>query len=334
MNSTQVLTAEQSAATLVSSTSTKKRWGAMAVKGVISCGLMYWVLQGTDLSAIMASIRGADLLAVWGAFLLSFVGYGISVSRWKILLDAQGVGANTMFLVKSFLVSIFFNNLLPSTVGGDVVRAYDSWRLGASKAKAAAVIFLDRFLGVLALMSLACLGLAMAPRVLEHGQSLQGWILCGIGLTGILVWNIFFSSRGLFSFLEKVSSFSPAAVRTVIAKIIEAFRCFQGRRDTLIQGLALSLLLQTNVVLQYFMIAHSLHLAVSIGAFFVVIPVALFLMLLPVSINGIGIRETVFILLLNPLGVGKAESLALAWLAYGFIILQGILGGVVYATRK
>ena len=151
---------------------------------------------------------------------------------------------------------------------------------------------------------------------------------------GFLVWNIFFSSGGLFRIMDKVLSICPSPIQRIGQKIVEGFHCFQGRGDTLGQALGLSLLLQVNVVLQYFLIAQALDFQVEFSAFFLVIPVALVTMLLPVSINGIGIREGIFILLFSSLGVGKAQVLALAWIAYGFLLVQGLFGGMVYAIRK
>ena len=334
MNGISVIQADENASQVVSSGKVKSPWLLTLLKGVVSCGLMYWVLQGTNLKEILASIQEANILLVVGAFSLSFVGYFISVSRWKVLLQAQGVSATVFFLVKSFMVSIFFNNFLPSTVGGDVIRAYDSYRLGVSKAQAATVVFVDRFLGLLALLSLALLGVLIAPQVMANSPTLDLWIFGAIFLVGLIVWTIFFSSGGHLRVMDKVLSFCPVLVQRIIQKIIEGFHCFQGRRDTLGQALGLSFLLQINVVLQYFMIAQALNFPVELGAFFLVVPVSLVMMLLPVSINGIGIREGIFVLLFSPLGVGQAQILALAWIAYGFLLTQGLLGGIVYALRK
>jgi uncharacterized protein (TIRG00374 family) len=334
MNGVGVIHADESAPQVASSGKGKTPWLITLLKGVVSCGLMYWVLQGTNLKEIFASMQEANLLLLIGAFSLSFFGYFISVSRWKILLQAHGVSAQVFFLVKSFMVSVFFNNFLPSTVGGDVIRAYDSYRLGVTKAQAATVVFVDRFLGLLALLSLALVGVLIAPQVMANSTTLDLWILGAVFLMGFLVWNIFFSSGGLSRIMDKVLSICPFPIQRFGQKVVGGFHCFQGRGDTLGQALGLSLLLQVNVVLQYFLIAQALNFQVELGAFFLVIPVSLVMMLLPVSINGIGIREGIFVLLFSPLGVVKGQVLALAWIAYGFLLVQGFLGGMVYALRK
>jgi len=117
-------------------------------------------------------------------------------------------------------------------------------------------------------------------------------------------------------------------------KITNGFSAFRGKTDTLAKAFGLSLLLQGNVVLQYFVFAEALHFSISFLSFLLIIPLAIFVMLLPVSINGIGIRESVFVLFLSPWGIDKPEALALAWLAYGSYVIHGLLGGLVYACRK
>ena len=88
------------------------------------------------------------------------------------------------------------------------------------------------------------------------------------------------------------------------------------------------------MVVQYFIFAKALNLPIPFWSFFLIIPLTLFVMMLPVSINGIGLRESIFVLILSPWGIAKPEALALAWLAYGCLVVQGLLGGIVYALRK
>jgi hypothetical protein len=103
---------------------------------------------------------------------------------------------------------------------------------------------------------------------------------------------------------------------------------------TLRTTLLLAFALQANVVAHYWCVAQALELGVAPGAFLVIVPVATVLLLLPVSVNGIGAREAVFTVLLAQEGVGAAEALAFSWLAFGTVLAQGVIGGVVYAARR
>jgi uncharacterized membrane protein YbhN (UPF0104 family) len=95
----------------------------------------------------------------------------------------------------------------------------------------------------------------------------------------------------------------------------------------------LSLLLQMNVIVHFIIIALAMGLDIPIIAMFVIIPVATVVMMLPVSINGIGLREAVFVLFFGMFGLAGDQSIAFAWIAYGFVLAQGLLGGLVFAGR-
>ena len=304
------------------------------LKGCLSIFLMWWILKGTNFEDIFLSMKSASVPLLVCAFCLPFLGYYFSVSRWRILLSAQGISSKVAYLARSFIISVFFNNFLPSTIGGDVYRVYDSWRLGASKASAIAVVFVDRLLGLSALLVLTLVGMLAANPFANTIPYLSFWVLGGLAGIAVLGVFLFHSSCSVdFNILERHSK----VVRLVLGfanKMISGFSAFRGRTGTLAQAFAVSLLLQGNVVLQYFVFAKALNFSIPFLNFFLIIPLALFVMMLPISINGIGLRESVFVLFLSPWGIDKPDALALAWLAYGSLVIQGLLGGLLYASRK
>ena len=119
-----------------------------------------------------------------------------------------------------------------------------------------------------------------------------------------------------------------------MSKLAQALLLFRGRHDVLRRALVLSFALQINVILHFYVIALALALPVPLHAFFLIVPVATVTMMLPIAINGIGIREGAFALLLSAYGTDSAQALALAWLSYGFILAHGVLGGIVFALRR
>ncbi|MFQ3567074.1 MAG: lysylphosphatidylglycerol synthase transmembrane domain-containing protein [Aggregatilineales bacterium] len=297
---------------------------------MISAGLIYLILRDTNLEEVFNAITSANLLLVGLAVLSNVVGLLISAFRWQILMRAQSVEATIPFLLKSYLVSGFFNNFLPSTMGGDAVRAYDSWRLGQTKSGAVAVVFVDRFLGLLVLMAFALVAALVTPQIVDEAHNLHLWV--GLGAVGAItaMGIMFVPSQALPNFIERL----PLPFKTTILKIVSAFLAFQGKTSVLLKALALSVLLQANVVLHYFLVAEALNLGVPFLNFFLIIPLASFIMMLPISINAIGVREGVFAFFFAPFGVLRAEAVAFAWIVYGIIALQGVVGGVLYALRR
>ena len=95
-----------------------------------------------------------------------------------------------------------------------------------------------------------------------------------------------------------------------------------------------SLLLQTSVVLSSWCLARALHVPIPLPYFFLIVPLALFVMMLPVSINAIGVRENVWAFFFAAFGVSAALGVAVAWLSYGLVLLQALAGGAVYAWGR
>ncbi len=102
----------------------------------------------------------------------------------------------------------------------------------------------------------------------------------------------------------------------------------------LLSALLLSVVFQAATVIHYYLIAAALNLPISLLAFFVIVPLAIIIMMLPVSINAIGLREGAFVFFFASYGVSTERAVAFAWLVYGTVLLLGIVGGVVYALRS
>ena len=110
------------------------------IKIVVSGGLLYVLLSRVDLQRLWQTARGASLLLLAGALLLYFAMILLSAWRWGLLLDAQHVRVRFVTLMRSFLVATFFNNFLPSNIGGDVIRIRDTARAAGSKTLATTVV--------------------------------------------------------------------------------------------------------------------------------------------------------------------------------------------------
>jgi glycosyltransferase 2 family protein len=288
-----------------------RRAAALGLRLAVSAGLIAWVLSRTPFRAVAAAFRSADPRFVLLALALNPLGYLASVRRWRLLIRAQGGDAALPFLVRSFLVGVFFNNLLPSTIGGDAVRAMDTAKTGVGRAKAVAIVFVDRFVGLLALMLFAVLSVLVSGRLTERVPALYAWVLGGAAVLGLIAGLLF-----------------------VLPRFVASRFSFQWPASVLARAFAWSLLLQTLVVLNGYFLSRALHVPIPLPVFFLIVPLALFVMMLPVSINAIGVRENVWAFFFAAFGVPAALGVAVAWLDYGLVLLQAVVGGVVYATRR
>lgn len=306
----------------------------IAFKILISVGLISWLLSRADLEQIWQTIQTANYGLLVVAFVMFFIGYFLSARRWQLLLAALGVPAKLWTLVQSFSIAILFNNFLPSTIGGDAYRMYDSFRLGTGKSRAIAVVFIDRVIGLSALILLAFTVSMFATEVAEQIPLLRLFLMgamCGII---VLAWIVFGKGGKVLMRLTQGSNPLVKIAHGIMGKLYYGFHLFEGRSDVLLKAIGLSLLIQTNVVIHCLLIMKALHIEIPILAMFIVIPLSYLIMTAPVSINGIGLRESVFVFFFGLYGVAQEQALAFAFISFGMIIAQGVVGGVVFMLRR
>ncbi len=312
----------------------EKRFLWTTIKSGASVFLIWWVLRGTSFTEIFMAMRSAHVPLLVLGFSLHFLIYYVGAHRWRVLLKVQGVNASIRFLIGSWMVCVFLSHLLPSIVGGDVIRAYDSWRLGISKTGAVAVIFWDRLMGMLALLLFAFGALLLSKKMTAHLSFLSFWLQLGIigMLLGICVILAF--SDTMAALIAKIRVPFSLKVEGTLRKIVSELQKLKSWKCALPTVLGLSLVLHANYIIHFYIISRALDLSIPVYTFFLIIPLTIFAMMIPASINGIGIRENVFVFFFCPLGLSKPEAIAFAWLVYGILVCHGLLGGIIYGLRK
>ncbi|CAN5837412.1 MAG: flippase-like domain-containing protein [Gemmatimonadetes bacterium] len=312
--------------------STRKRW-LFLLKAAISAALIYWVLRNAQLSEVAHAVRNVNGWLLLVSVCLYAATYYVRAVRWRILLRPHGVDPPLRFLLNSYFASIFFSNFLPSTIGGDALRGYDAWRAGASKAASVAVLLMDRVLGMVVLIAFALALLLVSPNLVGEVPHVRLWIgLLTLGMMGFLYLS-FETRLRLPGWTTRAPARVPRKLRAAVDTAAGAFRAFHGRRDVLLHALVLSVVFQAATVVHYYLIAAALNLPIPLLAFFVIVPLAIIIMMLPVSINAIGLREGAFVFFFASYGVSTERAVAFAWLVYGTVLLLGLVGGVVYALR-
>jgi hypothetical protein len=257
----------------------------------------------------------------------------ISTWRWRVLLEAQGYTIPLAHLSGSYLVATFFNNFLPSNIGGDVVRVRDSSRLTGSTTTSLAVVAIDRILGLGALYVLALSAFIMG------GPSVRGLagarsVLVVLGLVFTFLAYVFFrpgiarrvvSASGLARLPWALKRFETvqSAVHVYRSQVHAVWLAFLG-----------SVALQAIVVYYYFTVARALRIPLPLSACFLMVPLCTLVQTVPISFNGWGIRESVFILYFHQVGLGKDSALAFSLVGAGLIVLMSLSGAIVWTARE
>lgn len=302
------------------------------IKIVTSLLLLWYVLSTTDLAAIGQSLKSVNLVWVFWAFVLLILGKFLTGYRWQKLLAAHGIEIPLMTLMGSLYVGQFFNSFLPSTIGGDAIRAYDTANYSEETTKALTAVFLDRLIGMSALAFLGVLAL-VAGVLLQESVTQFLWLVLLAFAACVIALIIVFNSAIAGRFDAILRRLGMAKIAKKIDMAYTAVLSLKSQKGVLINAFFLSVVLQINVVLFYYFVALSLDISIPLVFFFIIIPIILVILLVPFSINGIGLRESAYVFFLGALGAATEDAVALSWLAFGLILTQGLVGGVIFALR-
>ena len=310
-----------------------KRTALVGAKIGVSLALLAYLLSTTDLSALEEKVRSADLVDLLAAVLCFLLMLALATWRWQLLLGALGAPAPIRRLTASYLVATFFNNFLPSNIGGDIVRVRDSSRLTGSVATSVAVVGIDRILGFGALYVLAAVAFVMAPPVVRGLAGARVTLLGLAALFGFLA--LLFFRPGIAGWLMTVTRLrSIDWAREQFEVVQGAVHAYRARVGTIWLAGAASLVIQALAVLYYLAIAHALGIPLPASAAFLMVPLCTLLQAVPVSFNGWGLREGLFTLYFSQVGLPRSSALAFSLVGAGLMVLLSLSGAFVWMARS
>jgi len=268
--------------------------------------------------------------AIWGTVLFAYSNV-VGAIQWNMLLAGQGIHLSLRRATSFYFVGLYFSNFLPANLGGDVVRVYDVHRCAGKTEEAVAATFFDRLFGLVALAILAVVAALFSLSVIHNSIVMAS----GLGLAAVLavVLGVTFS-KTLAKRLEWIlRPFGFAGLRSRLRAVYESAYAYRGKPGLLWATTGVALVVQILRVLVHYEMAGALGIEVSMKYFFLFIPVIAILIALPVSINGIGVREGAGILFFGQVGVSQAEAFSMGFLAYVVGVFVSLVGGVLFIVR-
>jgi uncharacterized protein (TIRG00374 family) len=266
--------------------------------------------------------------------LLYVAGQALSAWKWHLLLGPVGLGAVRYARVLAFyFIGMFFNIFLPTIVGGDAVKAVLLARETRATGRAAMSVFMERNLGLFALLSIALVAARRAPAVDVMGVTLAALTL--LLFAAFLAVNAGLASPGIYGLVDRVIDRTPLArFRPRATPLYGAVAAYTARPGVLAGAVLLSFVFQGVVITVVFLNARALDLAFPFSAFAVFVPLISLAGMIPVSVNGLGVREALYILFFGRLGAPPDVSLSLALLYLAVTLVASLPGGVVYAVQR
>jgi uncharacterized integral membrane protein len=237
------------------------------------------------------------------------------------------------FLTQSFLVATFFNNFLPSNIGGDVVRITDTAKAAGSKTLATTVVLIDRGLGLLGLALMAATGASLMQRM-AVGPVGPGVLWAGFALGAIVAAPALLMPQVVGRVLQPLRVFHQDWVDARIEKLTDTLTRFKETPAALAGCFAGAVLVQGILVGFYVAIARSMNIPVGFAEFAVIAPVSFIVQMIPISVNGFGVREATFSFYFSRLGLPLESALLVSFVGAALIMVFSLTGGVAYLRRS
>jgi uncharacterized membrane protein YbhN (UPF0104 family) len=305
-------------------------------KLTVSVILLWFLFSRIDLEKLWAGTRSASVSWLIAALIIYAVTVVASVWRWQLLLNAQNVHVATNRLAGSYLVALFFNNFLPSNIGGDVIRIRDTAPQAGSKTLATAVVLVDRGLGLMGLVLVAACGASLAAGGATGGALpigpawLWGGFLCGAALSAPAV----LAPAGFGRMLQPLRVFHPDWIDNRIEKLTGVLSRFRDRPTALAGCFGGAVFVQAGTVAYYLAAANGLHIAIGPWDLAVIVPISFLLQMAPVSINGFGVREAAFSLYFSRLRLPLESALLVSLVPTMLVMFFSLSGAAVYVGRR
>jgi uncharacterized membrane protein YbhN (UPF0104 family) len=290
----------------------KKAW-LLALKLSVTVGLLAYLFSRIDVGSVAQLVAGASWGWTIAGFLLYLALQGLCAWRWLLLARVLNLAGTWTQFVRYYYVGMFFNLFLPTGVGGDVYRCYYVARSASDWRRAIMSVLADRGVGFGTMCVIAAVATLAFGRV--YLPSWMGWALGGGALGLLALVAVGFAARGPL-----------AAIRTSVPLVVEFFK----RPGLLAVVAGLSFLLQILVIVVNIFNGIALQLDVPFVFYFILIPLIAVATMIPVSLNGLGVREGAFVFFLAQVGVPEAQALSLALLWLGVLIASSLIGGLVW----
>lgn len=301
------------------------------LKYLVSISLLTWLIMRTDLSSMLALIVEADHVSLLPALLAYIASVFVVAYRWGLLLRARRLPIPLSRAASLYFIGNFFNNFLPTSIGGDAVRAYSASGDLNNRADAFASVFIERFVGLFAIVTMALAGLLAIALQFEQPYIVPATVV--LFALMLAAFPVMFSRWWVERFKRVFERVTVFDIGYRAARLHEILYQYGAARYTLLANFGLSVLYQGLIAVMNVFIARSLGLPIPPLYFLVFVPIIATVSMFPFSINALGIREGGYVLLFAQIGRPAVEALALSLTVYGLTVLCSLPGGVLFAVQ-
>jgi uncharacterized protein (TIRG00374 family) len=301
----------------------------------VTIGLLWWVFHDPEKRTQMGeALRQANWGWLWVGVIVFFGCTILATVRWKILLAVQGIHMTWLRTWQLFMIGMFFNLFMLGSTGGDVVKMFLTMREAPDKRGAALLsVFMDRVIGMMALILISLAFLYFRYDVLSHSNSSAAllntllWLLAA----AVVVIVVMFAGSAL-GLVHHLPSWTP--LRGRIVELSAACHMYAKGWRLTIWAFLVSFPLFAMFFITFYCAAKAFTDLLGLVDIFSVLPIVAVITAIPISVSGIGLRESLFVSLLAPFGVSAAVATLIS--VTGFLIntVGSLAGGVVFLLYR
>ena len=297
------------------------------LKLLVSITIIFIILSQIDWQTLSKTLQRADYALLCLAFLLLWVERVWAVFKWRFLLVAHDISISLWKLFTIYNIGAFWGMFLPSSLSTDVVRGYYLTKNIDNMDLSAASVVVDRMMGLFSLLFLCLLSILFYSSTFD--TSLIHYVLiltlCGVGF-GIAVHLDIVSD-----FLERrVKFFTHNALGAKLLGMHRVFLSFKKLPSLMVTSFFYSVILQLIRIITMYVTARAFQIDLELIKFFIVVPITVIVIMIPVSIGGLGVREGSFVSLFGLVGLNINESFAISATNSIMVTVIGLVGGIFY----
>jgi uncharacterized protein (TIRG00374 family) len=300
---------------------------------VLTAACVAYIVWKIDVGKTLDILRDADLGYFAASMALAVVTVGPMAWRWQLMLRARGIVDRLPWLTRAYFVGYTAGQVLPTAIGGDAARIYETARRHPGQAgPIAGSVVLERAVGAAATLVLAALGFLLAVGSYDVGVYL--WIELLFVVITISGSVVAFSRRLRRPLRRLVPLLRRMRLERPMRAVYEGVHGYRDHAGVLVWVFAVTIAVQAVRIVSIWLSGLAVDVDVSVRPYFVLGPMLFLVMLVPFTINGLAVREAFFVSFLGNLGVSADAAFATGFLFFLVTVALGLPGAAILAWES
>jgi len=289
--------------------------------------LLFWIMRG-EYGAVTRELAHTKVLFFLASLVLYAINIGSTTWRLRVLLEGEDIHVPFPRLVELTYIGFFFNNFMPTALGGDIVKAYYTGGLTNKKAASYVSVFMDRLVGLFSFAGIGCVALAVGWSVVSE-PLVKHLVLIFVSLCLAAAFSSL-NSRAASFITALLNRIRFRKVSQILLKVYEMLHAYRNKKLVLVKTIGISVVSQLLYFSSIYLLFRAVHIDISFKHILLIMPLVSVVSMLP-SLGGLGLREGAIVTLFGPI-VGNEQAFSVSILLFAILFLISVIGGIIYAV--